>query len=167
MVNMKTRRINIEQLNPATYNPRIDLEPGDPDYERLKQSISKFGHVQPIVWNENTGNIVGGHQSLKVLKDLGYTEVDCVVVNLEDAEEKTLNIALNKISGRWDMEKLSILMDELVGDGLATFTGYSEYEIQRITSQIEQSINEAVELDTQQFAEEAFQNKCPRCGFLF
>lgn len=164
---METRKMGIEKLNPAPYNPRIDLEPGDPDYEKLKQSIEKFGHVQPIVWNERTGNVVGGHQSLKVLKDLGYKEVDCVIVDLDDSEEKTLNIALNKISGRWDIDKLSELMDELVGEGLAELTGYSEDEIERLTSQIEQTVNAAGELNSDEFVEEAFQNKCPRCGFLF
>lgn len=164
---METRKMRIEELNPAFYNPRIDLEPGDPDYEKLKQSINKFGHVQPIVWNKRNGNIVGGHQSLKVLKDLGYTEVDCVIVDLDNSEEKALNIALNKISGRWDIDKLSELMNELVEDGLADLTGYSEDEIERLTSQIEQTINAVEELNAEEFAEEAFQNKCPRCGFLF
>lgn len=164
---MKTRKMKIEKLNPATYNPRIDLEPGDPDYEKLKQSISRFGHVQPIVWNELTGNVVGGHQSLKVLKDLGYVEVDCIVVNLPELEEKTLNIALNKISGRWDIDKLSDLMEELADEGLAVFTGYSEDEIERLTAQIEETIGVSKELSAKEFAEEAFQNKCPRCGFLY
>lgn len=164
---METRKMNTKKLNPAPYNPRIDLEPGDPDYEKLKQSIDKFGHVQPIVWNERSGNVVGGHQSLKVLTDLGYTEVDCVVVDLDDSEEKALNIALNKISGRWDIDKLSDLMDELAEAGMAELTGYSEDEIERLTSQIEQTVNAAGELNADDFAEEAFQNKCPRCGFLF
>lgn len=164
---METRKMKIEELDPAVYNPRIRLEPGDPDYEKLKQSISRFGHVQPIVWNQRTGNVVGGHQSLTVLKDLGYADVDCVIVDLDDSEEKTLNIALNKISGRWDIDKLSVLMDELVEEGMAVFTGYSDDEITRLTTQIEQTINEAVELDAETFAEEAFKNKCPRCGFLY
>lgn len=164
---METRKMRIEELNPAAYNPRIDLKPGDPDYEKLKQSISKFGHVQHIVWNQRTGNVVGGHQSLKVLKDLGYTEVDCVVVDLDDSEEKTLNIALNKISGRWDINKLSELMEELVEEGMVALTGYSDDEIERLTTQIEQTVNAAGELDAENFAEEAFQNKCPRCGFLY
>lgn len=104
---------------------------------------------------------------MKVLTDLGYTEVDCVVVDLDDSEEKALNIALNKISGRWDIDKLSDLMDELAEAGIAELTGYSEDEIERLTSQIEQTVNAAGELNADDFAEEAFQNKCPRCGFLF
>ena len=164
---METKKMKIENLNLTFYNPRVDLVPGDPDYEKLKQSINKFGHVQPIVWNKHTKNIVGGHQSLKVLKDLGYTEVDCVIVDLKESEEKALNIALNKISGRWDIDKLSELMRELVDEGLAGVTGYSEREIQRLTSQVEQSVIAGGELNVKEFAEEAFPNKCPRCGFLF
>ncbi len=164
---METKKISIGELNPACYNPRVSLEPGDPDYERLKQSISKFGHVQPVVWNQRTGNVVGGHQSLKVMEDLGYTEVDCVVVELVEAEEKTLNVALNKISGRWDIDKLSVIMEELAAEGLAELTGHSDAEIRRLTLQAEQSINADGELNADKFAEETFQNKCPRCGFLY
>jgi len=164
---METKKISIRELNPACYNPRASLEPGDPDYEKLKQSISRFGHVQPVVWNQRTGNVVGGHQSLKVLEDLGYTEADCVVVDLGEAEEKTLNVALNKISGRWDIDKLSVIMEELVTEGLAGLTGHSDAEIRRLTLQAEQAINADGELNADKFTEEAFQNKCPRCGFLY
>ncbi len=164
---METRKISIDELTSASYNPRVDLTAEDPDYERLRQSIEKFGHVQPIVWNRRTGNIVGGNQSLKVLKNLGYTEADCVIVDLEMPEEKALNIALNKISGRWDINKLSEIMSELLEEGLAELTGYSEDEITRLTSQAEQDICSDGELDPQKYADEAFQNKCPRCGFLF
>ena len=51
----------IEQLNPAVYNPRNDLQPGDPEYEKLKRSMQEFGFVEAFVRNYRTGNIVGGH----------------------------------------------------------------------------------------------------------
>ena len=69
---MQVSKIPISQLNPATYNPRKDLKPGDPEYNKLKRSIQEFGYVEPIVWNKRTGNIVGGHQRYKVLTALGY-----------------------------------------------------------------------------------------------
>jgi ParB-like chromosome segregation protein Spo0J len=55
------------QLNPAKYNPRKDLKPGDAEYEKLLRSVKEFGYVEPVIWNERTGNIVGGHQRFKVL----------------------------------------------------------------------------------------------------
>lgn len=164
---MEFKKLNISNLNPSEYNPRVGLEPGDMDYEKLKQSIQKFGHVQPIVWNETTGNIVGGHQSVKVLQELGETEVDCIVINMDIQNEKALNIALNKISGRWDIDKLAAIIDELVEEGLAEFTGFGEKEIERITQQCEDAIQELGEIDTNDFSEESFSNKCPRCGFLY
>jgi len=54
--------------------------------------------------------VVGGHQRLKVLMDLGHTEIDCVVVDLDLPREKALNIALNKIQGDWDEDKLAAIM---------------------------------------------------------
>ena len=81
------RRLPIDQLKPAKYNPRKDLQPGDPAYEKIKRSLHDFGYCDPIVWNEVTGNIVGGHQRYKVLKAEGATEVDCVVVHIEKPED--------------------------------------------------------------------------------
>lgn len=115
----------IDDLKPADYNPRKDLKPGDKEYEKLKRSLKEFGYVEPVIWNETTGRIVGGHQRLKVLKDLGYTEVDCVVVNLTEEKEKALNVALNKISGEWDNNLLANLLKELDQDGFdVTITGF-------------------------------------------
>ncbi len=110
---MKIQRIATSRIKPAAYNPRIALKPGDPDYERLVRSISEFGLVEPLIWNKRTGNLVGGHQRLTVLLAQGATDVDVSVVDLSLEREKALNIALNKISGDWDQEKLAKLLDEL------------------------------------------------------
>ena len=66
---MKIITLPVSDLHPADYNPRKDLAPGDKQYEKLARSIETFGYVEPIVWNRTTGNIVGGHQRLKVLLD--------------------------------------------------------------------------------------------------
>lgn len=115
-MNIDIQMIAIDKLNPAKYNPRIDLQPGDPEYEKLKRSIKEFGYVEPIVWNSRTGNVVGGHQRLKILKEEGQTEVMVSVVDLNDNQEKALNIALNKIGGDWDEEKLNQVFKELQED---------------------------------------------------
>ena len=79
-------------LLPADYNPRKDLKPGDAEYEKLKRSLETFGYVEPIIWNKTTGRVVGGHQRLKVLMDMGITEVECVVVEMPEDKEKALNV---------------------------------------------------------------------------
>ncbi len=118
------------ELLPAEYNPRKDLKPGDAEYEKLKRSIEQFGYVEPVIWNKTTGKVVGGHQRLKVLMDMGYTEVDCVVVELSVEKEKALNIALNKISGEWDKEKLALLITDLQAvDFDVALTGFDTAEL--------------------------------------
>ena len=92
---MDIQKIPAAWLNPAAYNPRKDLKPGDKEYEKLKRSIAEFGFVEPVIWNRQTGNVVGGHQRLKVLLDMGVTDIDCVVIDLDLQREKALNIALN------------------------------------------------------------------------
>ena len=122
---MRIERKEITTLTPSPYNPRKDLKPGDCEYDHLKRSIEEFGCVEPIIFNERTGRVVGGHQRLKVLIELGEKETECVIVDLPDEQEKALNVALNKISGDWDMGKLESLMDELrLADIDITLTGF-------------------------------------------
>jgi len=94
---MNIREIPIQDIRPAPYNPRKDLKPGDPEYEKLRQVMGHFDLVQPLVWNQRTGNLVGGHQRLKILKERGDLTVPVVVVDLDKTDEKALNIALNKV----------------------------------------------------------------------
>lgn len=85
---MDIRVIPIEQINAAAYNPRVDQQPGDPEYEKLKRSIEEFGYVEPIVWNERTGNMVGGHQRYKIMvNEQGLSELEVSVVDLDDDQE--------------------------------------------------------------------------------
>lgn len=127
---MKFVKKKITDLIPADYNPRKDLKPGDPDYEKLKHSMKEFGYVDPIIWNQQTGRVVGGHQRLKILQNEGIKEAECVVVNLDEEKEKALNIALNKISGDWDKDKLALLMTDLQASDLdISLTGFDEDEI--------------------------------------
>ena len=130
---MKIERRKVDELKAAEYNPRKDLRPGDAEYEKLKRSIQEFGYVEPVIWNKRTGTVVGGHQRLKVMKDLGYEEVDCVVVDLDEKKEKALNIALNKISGEWDNDLLANLLKDLDGSGYdITLTGFDLAEAQEL-----------------------------------
>ena len=127
---MEIQKKNTAELLPAEYNPRKGLKPGDAEYEKLKRSIEQFGYVEPVIWNKATGRVVGGHQRLKVLLDMGMTEVDCVVVELDQEKEKALNIALNKISGEWDKDKLALLITDLQGaDFDVSLTGFEPAEI--------------------------------------
>lgn len=129
---------HIDDLVPAEYNPRVDLKPGDKEYDKLKRSIEEFGYVEPIIYNKRNNTVVGGHQRLKVLKDLGYTDIDVVEVDLNDNDEKALNIALNKVSGDWDNEKLEELLNELnnEADFDISLTGFDSDEINKLMEEI-------------------------------
>ena len=132
---MVIERKHTADLIPADYNPRKDLKPGDAEYKKLKRSIEQFGYVEPVIWNKTTGFVVGGHQRLKVLLDMGITEVECVVVEMDAEKEKALNIALNKISGEWDKDKLALLIADLQGaDFDVSLTGFEPAEIDSLFS---------------------------------
>ncbi len=128
------RTVPIGKLNPAPYNPRVDLQPGDPDYERLVRSLHEFGLVEPLVWNVRTGNLVGGHQRLKVLIARGDTAAQVSVVDLPLEREQALNLALNKITGGWDQGKLAALLEDLTKtpDFDIAITGFDLPEIDSI-----------------------------------
>ena len=96
--------MKIKDLNPAPYNPRTSTQKQE---DNLKASLEKFGVVEPIIYNKQTGNIVGGHFRVRELKKLGHKEVDCVIVDLNEADEKELNIRLNANTGAWDWDELA------------------------------------------------------------
>ncbi|MFF0831007.1 site-specific DNA-methyltransferase [Brevibacillus sp. NPDC003359] len=134
---MNIRTIPVSMINAAEYNPRLDLQPGDPEYEKLKRSIEEFGYVEPVIWNETTSNIVGGHQRYKVLaNELGRTEIEVVVVKMDPDKEKALNIALNKVGGDWDLPKLRDLMTDLqVSDLDLSLTGFDTADLDELIEQ--------------------------------
>lgn len=155
---MLIKKIPVAKLNPATYNPRKDLKPGDKEYEKLKRSISEFGYVEPVIWNKQTGNVVGGHQRLKVLSDLGQTEIDCVVVELDDTREKALNLALNKIQGDWDETKLAAIMAEFDATSFdVSITGFDADEVDVLLNKFysKEAVQDDFDVDKEKDAIEA------------
>ena len=104
---MRITLIEINSLNPAEYNPR---QINNKQYEDLKASMEKFGCVDPIIINinpERLNVVVGGHQRLRILRELGAEKVPTVSVNLSEEDERELNIRLNKSGGDWDIDLLS------------------------------------------------------------
>tara|TARA_R100000664_G_scaffold32259_1_gene46865 strand:- start:425 stop:1429 length:1005 start_codon:yes stop_codon:yes gene_type:complete len=101
---MKIEKIKINKLKPAEYNPRQITKS---QFNQLKDSIAKFGLVDPIIINQNGNIVVGGHQRLKAMQQLNHKEIECVVLDLTPEEEKELNIRLNKNGGEWDFDLLS------------------------------------------------------------
>lgn len=133
---MDLRRIKIADLVPASYNPRKALKPGDKEYEKIKRSIEEFGYCEPIIVNSDL-TIIGGHQRVSVLKDLGYSEIDCIVIDIDKTKERALNIALNKITGEWNKELLADLIAELQdSDFDVTFTGFDPPEIEQLMNSV-------------------------------
>jgi len=124
---MKFKKVFLTEVKPARYNPRKDLKPDDPEYQHIKKSIEEFGYVDPIIINSDY-TVIGGHQRLKVLKELGTAQIDVVIVDIPKNKEKALNVALNKIRGDWDQERLAVLLQEIKADGMLEFTGFDDKE---------------------------------------
>jgi hypothetical protein len=130
-VDILTKRI--DELDRATYNPRVTLQPGDPEYESIKQSIAEFGMVEPVVWNQQTNRVVGGHQRRNILENEFHAEdVDVSVVDLDETQEQLLNLALNNAKGRWDEDRLAEMVRTLSARAEFTVTGFSGEDVNRI-----------------------------------
>ena len=134
---MEWKELKIDDLKPAEYNPRKKLKAGDKEYEKIKNSILEFGYVEPVIVNFDM-TVIGGHQRLTVLKDLGYDIVQAVMVHIEDeAKVKALNIALNKITGSWDEQLLADLLVDLQKENFNTdLTGFEAPEVEQLFSKI-------------------------------
>lgn len=134
MNKVRVEEVPIGKLKPAKYNPRRKLKPGDKEYEDIKASLSNFGLVQLVVWNERNGNVVGGHQRLNVIRreQPDALTVTCAVVNLDDKDEKSLNIILNKTGeGLWNQGKLETLINDLAEQNANIHRlGFTEEEIE-------------------------------------
>ena len=132
---VRERRL-LTSIHPAEYNPRKELKPGDPEFKNIQRSLKEFGYVDPIIINKD-GTIIGGHQRASVLKSLGYTEADCIVVDLGKQNEKALNIALNKIGGQWDMSLLRDALQDLTLSPVdVNATGHSDDELSVILGDV-------------------------------
>jgi hypothetical protein len=118
------RTLPIDALIPAPYNPRKPLTAKA--LAKLKTSLQTFGLVEPLVWNERTGHIVGGHARLRILKELGYAELPVSVVQLDDDREKALNVMLNNLEaqGRYDREALFAVLEPLKDFPAFDLTGF-------------------------------------------
>ncbi len=135
LMSLELRLLPIETIRPAPYNPRKMLAPTSPAYRKLRRSIEAFGLVEPLVWNELSGNLVGGHARLRIARDLGHTAVPVSVVRLSDAEEKALNLVLNnhEAQGRYDPAKLAELLGELSALPEFELSGFGESTLRNLT----------------------------------
>ena len=117
--NLKIIDTSVTDLNPAIYNPR---KWSDKQRSDLKQSLKRFGLVDPIIVNKapkRKNIVIGGHFRLDIAKELGYKTVPVVYLNIPNLKkEKELNMRLNKNQGEWDMDMLqSFDMDVLLDVG--------------------------------------------------
>ena len=142
----------IADMNRAAYNPRVDLQPEDEEYQAIERSLKRHGLVQPIVWNRRTNTVVSGHQHLTVLEAQGETEVTVSVVDLDDIQEKELNVALNKITGEWDDDKLSVILNELGEE--ATDTSFTLPEIDVLRDELKSYFDDVTAPDEKEPTEE-------------
>lgn len=142
----------IADMNRAAYNPRVDLQPEDEEYQAIERSLKRYGLVQPVVWNCRTNTVVSGHQRLTVLEAQGETEVTVSVVDLDDIQEKELNVALNKITGEWDDDKLSVILNELGEE--AADTGFTLPEIDVLRDELKSYFDDVTAPDEEEPTEE-------------
>ncbi|MCD7857746.1 MAG: ParB N-terminal domain-containing protein, partial [Clostridiales bacterium] len=135
---MKMERRRLADLIPAEYNPRKPLTPEDPEYQEIRASIEGLGYADPIVINYD-GTIIKGHQRRTVMMDMGIEEAEVVVLNIQDkAKEKMINVALNKITGKWDLQLLKDLLLDLDLEGYDfSVTGFHQDELEDIIQQLD------------------------------
>lgn len=166
---MEIQKVKIKELNSPEWNPRRITEN---EKKKLMNSLETFGYIDPIIVNKHNMNIVGGNQRYHAMRELGWDEVDVVFIDEPNLDkEKAMNIALNKISGEWDMEKLVEITDELKLNEFVDvdLTGFEEAELDEIKlkSGLVYKEDDFSEEDIESMYEEPKTKKiiCPNCGY--
>jgi len=125
---MQIKNLPITELKQADYNPR---KIGSTEMKKLKASIERYGFIDPVIVNQDN-TIIGGHQRTEAARQLNLKEVPCVVLDLDKDSEKELNIALNKIGGKFDDGSLTDLLAELKEKGRLAYTGFKDKEVNKL-----------------------------------
>lgn len=161
---MNIEKANINELISPDWNPR---QITDEEMEKLKNSINEFGYIDPLIVNKHNNHIVGGNQRYNALKELGYTEVDVIFINEPNiAKEKAMNLALNKISGDWDQDKLDIILEEIqLSDIDITLTGFDEIEFTNLSEDEDYIIPDDEPEYDESIADDIETITCPKCGY--
>lgn len=157
---VQIKRFKLDELKPASYNPRVTTEKG---IKHLSASLERFGYVDPIIVNERTGRIVGGHQRFSVLARQGVNEVDCVALSLSDQEEMALNVTLNKTGEHfeWDVPKLQALLSDMDDDQFVSM-GFDEVDVADFDASEFLGITSKLEEEMGARPDEFL--SCPHCG---
>lgn len=130
---MEIKLVKIDTLIRPDYNPRKDLTETDFEYQALRKNIERFGLVVPLIVNKRNNIVVGGNQRVNVLKDLGYEEVHVTLVDLDEAQEKALNIILNKVEGEWDEKTLRNVLNDMKAMGFdVSSIGFTDSELKKL-----------------------------------
>lgn len=167
---LNIRKVPLKQIKPAAYNPRVNLAPGDPEYSKLAKSLSEFGSVEPLVWNQRSGNLVGGHQRLKVLAAQGATEVTCSVVDLSPAREKALNLAIDEIALKKGHNYMTVVLNYLTGRVVWMGEGRSAETLDQFfagMTEPQKAALEAVAIDMWEPYINRVQHHCPQANIVF
>lgn len=142
IVDMRIQNINIENLKMADYNPRVTLNPEDKEFKQIAESIETFGFVEPVIVNRDM-TVISGHQRINICKYLGWEVVPCHFVDVNKIQEKQLNLALNKITGKWDNDKLFDVLDSLKEDVNFSLmgAGFDEAEFKDLEAELKPNID--------------------------
>ena len=133
---MQLKKVALKDLISPEYNPR---EISKEEMAKLKRSITELGYSEPIIVNDVNNVIIAGNQRYRALQELGTEEIEVIFIHEPvPAREKALNIALNKIDGEFDTEKLSNIFKEFQLEGFddITLTGFDDVEIEILTDDI-------------------------------
>lgn len=160
---MRLEKVHINELISPDWNPRQITQE---ELQKLETSLKEFGYIEPLIVNNVNMHIVGGNQRFKVLQKLGYTDVDVIFIHIEDiAAEKALNLALNKISGQWDINQLEVILDEIRLSPIdITLTGFDELELESFDPTDEQHTYDDAE-DDNDIIDDIDVIICPRCNY--
>lgn len=153
---VEIQKLKLNTLKIPEYNPRIFPEE---EMQKLIKNIEENGYLELIVVNKRNNHIVSGSHRYKALQFLGYKEIDCIVIDIDENREKALNIAMNRIGGFFDEDKLETIIRQLNETNFdLELTGLADFELDVMLSDIEIEDSDIPEIDPDLFKDEITEN---------
>lgn len=132
---LKIKTVKLDTLHEDPGNVR---KHGPKNLAAIRDSLTTFGQVEPLVVQQKTGLVIGGNGRLAAMRDMGWQECDVVEIDADDTKAARIGIALNRTGelAEWDSDALAKLLQSIPDDELGS-VGFDAMELNDLIAKLD------------------------------